>query len=631
MKLQTKLDLGILLIFSLLATGISLMTLYWSNNTTIKQARNRVARNINSAWLIYNGKLEQICLTTQFLAATIAKDTEIRASKSLSDKLEVFCQKNNLDILDLLDSQAKVITRSRKPHNHGESLLNNIIVKKALLTGKVASGTILIPAAQLEREGKDLVERCQSRGGNSTGMFMGTAVPVISRKKVEAVLLAGVLLNGAVEKVDKIRDLVFEGKLYKGKPVGTATIFMKDLRISTNVTDGLGNRAIGTKVSSEVAEHVLKKGLSWTGRAKVVDAWYISQYDPIRNPDGDIIGMLYVGELEQKYIDIGSKTLMLQLSIIFAVMALAFVVIFLMMRNVLRPIEELSYTTQKFTTGDFTSRIEVKTKDEVGKLCESFNYMAEQLQKQRSEIKKRQITLENLNTELKTKNRNYMEMLGFVSHELKNPLASATMGLFTVKDEYIGKLNPLQKKSLGSVANSLNYFQDMIKNYLDLSRLEKGELIVNKTNFVLLKEVLVPVLVSLQPELRQKKMTLKNHIPEEVELNADKNLLRIVYDNLLSNAIKYGRKNGKIELNFERGEKELILNVYNEGEGIPKDKLPMLFQKFSRIDDPKYAAKKGTGLGLYICKEIVQKHGGEIRAESKQGKWTKFTFTLPIN
>jgi len=631
MKLRTQLYTGTLVAFGILIAGLAAITLYWFKNATIKRARSRVERSINSAWLIYNGRVEEIRLLTESLAATTATDLEVQRSGSLREKLETFRKKNNLDIVDLVDRRGHVIIRSRVLDGYGDSLKDNIIVEKALSSQKPVSGTMLLTGAQLRKEGQDLVAKCEKCGGEPTGMFRGVGVPIMVKGECEGILLAGSLLNGSVETVDKIRDLIFEGKLYKGKPVGTATIFMKDLRISTNVVNKEGERAIGTRVSNEVAQRVLKRGLSWTGRAWVVDTWYISQYDPIKDPENGIIGMLYIGELEQRYFDTASRELILELAVVFTVMILMFLVMFPVTSSIVRSIEKLSQGTERLTAGDFSYRVNVERKDELGRLCGSFNNMAEKLEKQRSEIEQRQKALEEINEEVKRANRNYMEMLGFVSHELRNPLASATMALYTVKDEYVGKLNSAQKKSLALVAQSLNYFEDMIKNYLDLSRLEKGEMIVNKSRFKLLAEVVKPVVDSFEAELQQKKLVVENHIPEEAELNADKNLLRIVYDNLFSNAIKYGKESGKVELYYIENEGGVILGVRNEGQGIAKDKLPMLFQKFSRLDDLKYRTRKGTGLGLYICKEIIEKHRGKIWAESEEGKWVKFMFRLPLD
>jgi CheY-like chemotaxis protein/anti-sigma regulatory factor (Ser/Thr protein kinase) len=203
------------------------------------------------------------------------------------------------------------------------------------------------------------------------------------------------------------------------------------------------------------------------------------------------------------------------------------------------------------------------------------------------------------------------------------------MSLYTVKDGYLGILNPGQKRSLESVASSLHYFEYMIRNYLDLSRLEKGELQVNRTRLALDSQVVNPVVEGLRRALEERRMVLENHIPLELDLDADRDLLRIVYDNLLSNAVKYGREGGRVVLEAQAGAGGYKLSVANEGPGIPPDKLPQLFRKFERLDTPEYAGKKGTGLGLYICKEIVEKHGGRIWAESEAGQWTRFVFTLP--
>ena len=115
-----------------------------------------------------------------------------------------------------------------------------------------------------------------------------------------------------------------------------------------------------------MAEHVLDKGLSWTGRAFVVDTWYLSQYDPIKDPEGNIIGMLYVGELEQKYLDLRTQVVVLYLAVIIGGMVLAFLTFFILTKNVLNPIQKLSEATKRLSSGDFSYRVPVENKDEIG-------------------------------------------------------------------------------------------------------------------------------------------------------------------------------------------------------------------------------------------------------------------------
>ena len=628
MTLKAKFTLGIIGVFALLAGGISIATVVWVNNTNLKQATNRVERNINSAWLIYDDHLRMIRRLTEFLAREVSAGGE--ALTRQKDNLEAYREKFDLNILTLLDARGRVVLRTHPPYRRSDRLAEDVLVGKVLATGESVSGTILLAPDRLQVEGLDLDELCEKCGSGSPGMFMGAAVPIISEGRLLGILEAGVLLNGSTRKVDRIRDLVFENESYEGKPVGTATIFMKDLRISTNVADSLGQRAIGTRVSREVADRVLAKGLSWTGRAWVVDAWYLSQYDPIRDPDGHIIGMLYVGELEQKYLDLRTDAIILYLSVIGVGVTLAFLVFFLIgKKSILNPVEALSIATKKLAEGDLSYRLEVETNDEVGELSTSFNRMGDQLERQRDEIRDKQQALEKTNEELRTTNRNYMDMLGFVSHELRNPLSSSIMRLSTLTDGYLGALNERQKEVVEAVDRNLHYFLDMIKNYLDLSRLEKGELEVQETTVSLYTDVIAPMLDGLEGERKEKGIKVENGVPEDMEIDADRDLLRIVYDNLLANALKYGRLGGRIVLDARQTEAETRMSIYNEGAGIPQEKMALLFQKFSRIPHPAHQGEKGTGLGLYICKEIIEKHGGNIWAESEEGQWAQFIFTLP--
>jgi two-component system NtrC family sensor kinase len=638
MKLQTKFSVGIIIVFALLAASIALLSFIWVDQNTIRQAQERVQLHIRASWEIFNGKLERMQAATEILA----RDYQVRAflqnphdaALALNTRvsLELLRQSQNMDVLNVLDAEGRILLRTHAPYESGD-LVDDPVVQRAATTRKLAAGTILVSQEQLQRAGDGLLVRCLHNGGEPRGMMQTVAVPILAEDRLLGIVQVGSLVNGASEKVDRIRDTVFKNEQYNGKPVGTATIFMDDVRISTNVLDAQGMRAVGTRASPEVVQRVLVEGEPWTGRAWVVDTWYLAQYDPIYDPSGQIIGMLYVGELEQKYLDLRTQALMLFLTVVLAGMLLAFVIFFLIVCSIVEPIQQLVYATQRIAAGDLTYRINGTpssvTQDEIKNLARAFNEMAVQLQRQREQIEADRRALEKLNEDLKTTNRNYMEMLGFVSHELKNPLSSAILNVHTVKDGYVGPLNDTQKAALEAVAKSLRYFREMIANYLDLSRLEKGELRINPTRVVLQTDVVAPIVEGLARSLQEKKMTLENEIAPTLELNADRDLLRIVYDNLLSNAIKYGREGGKIVLAAHASDTRVTLSVLNEGEGIPPDKMGLLFKKFSRLPGTGAASKKGTGLGLYICKEIVEKHGGTIWAESQVGAWTKFIFELP--
>lgn len=632
MKLQTKFNLAIIATFVIVAIGIAAMTVYEVNTLVIRLAENRVRIYMRAAWEILDAKTAR----TRAALEILAQDQAVRdallgrtPADGLRPALEEVRRTQKMDILNLISADGKVLVRTRSPYNRDDSVAADPLVKQALATRQASVGNILMAQERLDIEGSELLERVLAVANEPRGIFSGAAVPVLDEGRLIGMLEMGSLLNGATEKVDAIRDAVFANEIYNGKPVGTATIFMDDLRISTNVLDQSGRRAVGTRASQEVTRRVLKEGLPWTGRAFVVDTWYLAQYDPMRDPTGTVIGMLYVGELEQKYLDLMQRTLAQNLAVILAGTTLAFLAIYYLVRSVVRPIHVLSEATQRLAAGDLAHRVDIQRHDEIGDLAHCFNQMGERLQAQRDELERDKQQLKALSEQLQVINRNYIEMLGFVTHELKNPLTSAIMGLYTVKDGYLGELNAAQKKSLESVAKSLDYFQDMVRNYLDLSRLEQGQLVVKKRPFALHEAVIGPALESLERQMAERRMTVDNRVPEKLVVNADPTLLRVVYDDLLSNAVKYGREGGGILLEAEERSDRLVLSVRNDGEGIPPEKQTQLFKRFSRLDTPGATGKKGTGLGLYICKEIIEKHGGEIRVESRMGEWVKFSFTLP--
>jgi two-component system NtrC family sensor kinase len=451
-------------------------------------------------------------------------------------------------------------------------------------------------------------------------MVIKAAVPVFDNNdELLGVLYGGILLNRNYEIVDRIKDIVYKSETYQGKEIGTATIFQWDLRISTNVKNSKGLRAIGTRVSEDVYKKVLENGDPFIGRAYVVNANYITAYEPIRSVTGSILGILYVGILEQPFMDVRNQVVLFFLGIALVGVLVALIIGYFLARSISKPIEKLAYATYEVSQGNFPATLDVASDDEIGQLAQSFLYMSQSLKQTMSDLK-----------EL---NKRYLGLLGFTTHELKQPLGVLKGYLIMLQDETLGKLSTtLQKEAILEMRSNVNTLNDMIQKYLQLTKIEAGKLVVEKRQINLFEEAIAPVLEGESSQLDIKNMKIEVEDRDrlgQLTLTADPILMRIVFSNLITNAIKYGITGGMITLGFKEKEEYYRFNVKNEGPGIPENKLAAVFEKFVRIDYKELGKQLGTGLGLYNTKEIVEKHGGMIWAESEEGKWANFIFEIP--
>jgi hypothetical protein len=232
---------------------------------------------------------------------------------------------------------------------------------------------------------------------------------------------------------------------------------------------------------------------------------------------------------------------------------------------------------------------------------------------------------------LEAANHAYMEMLAFVSHELKNPISSLVTDARLVEEGYLGDVNPSQARKLAGVQRKGTYLLELIREYLDLARIEGGELQPNlSAGTDLVREVVEPAVEMVAEEIDEAGMRLVKLLPESsVGVECDPGLLRVVLINLLGNAAKYGREQGTIRLHVSRSADRLAIFVWNEGPGFPPEQSHRLFRKFSRLDTPGLQHGKGTGVGLYNAWKIVRLHGGRIRARSEPGRWAEFWFEIP--
>ena len=232
------------------------------------------------------------------------------------------------------------------------------------------------------------------------------------------------------------------------------------------------------------------------------------------------------------------------------------------------------------------------------------------------------------NRNLSTTNRNYMAMLSFISHELKNHIAGSAFAVRTIQRNAATVLEKDDSVLLARLAESMNYLGEMVRNYLDLSRLEEDGLkpTYRKLNFM--TDVALPTLDRLSPVLDRKNILVKNEIAVSSTLISDPDFLITVFFNLFHNAAKYTPHGGMIKLSTQDQEHMFEFTVYNQGDGIPPPLQKRIFDKFFKLEHAD-RDQEGAGLGLYITKVLVTMLGGDIRLESEERKWTAFTVRFP--
>ena len=225
----------------------------------------------------------------------------------------------------------------------------------------------------------------------------------------------------------------------------------------------------------------------------------------------------------------------------------------------------------------------------------------------------------------------YLSTLGFVAHEVKSPLASLiTLGK-TYLEGYLGKTEEQAEKTVGRMVQLAGYLVNMVGNYLDLSRLDSGEMRHSPEDDVRVIEDIVKFAVdAVSPRAEERRSTITVQLPDrEILLRADPELLRIAAVNLIDNAVKYGYDDAEVLVTVRLEGEELVLSVRNHGVGFTVEESRLLFQRFKRLRQKGTEDRKGSGLGLYITWWIVQQHRGRIEACSEPGEWAEFTVRLP--
>jgi two-component system, OmpR family, sensor kinase len=276
------------------------------------------------------------------------------------------------------------------------------------------------------------------------------------------------------------------------------------------------------------------------------------------------------------------------------------------------PLDDVAAAARRLGGGDLRARVDERGVDEVAVVARSFNKMAGDI--------------EELVAELRQLDELKGEFVSAVSHELRTPLTSIKGYLESVLGEETGPLNELQREELEIVYRNATRLQDLTNDLLTLARLESGRIEMDLRPLNLC-DLLAELSEELRPAARKKGLEIRMDCVRALEIEADGLRLHQALGNPIGNAIKFSRDHEKVELRGFGVDGEVLIEVSDQGVGIPADEVPRLKERFYRASTAGDA--QGTGLGLAITQEIVERHGGRLEVESQVGAGSTFRIRLP--
>ena len=283
---------------------------------------------------------------------------------------------------------------------------------------------------------------------------------------------------------------------------------------------------------------------------------------------------------------------------------IAILLSFFLSRRILAPIKALTGAARQFGKGDFSRRVDPEVRGEVGELSRSFNSMADDLQR----------------TERLRRN-----MVADIAHELRTPLSNLKGYLEAIRD---GLVQP-DEATIDSLSEETTTLSRLIDDLQELSIADAGELkleIQSEDISVLIRQTVSALL----PKATNKGITVNIDLPASaLAVNIDAHRIKQVLRNLLENAVTHTDTGGRIIVSAAHKDNMIAVSVTDNGKGISSEDLPMIFERFYRVDKSRTRATGGSGLGLTIAKRIVEAHNGAIEVTSQLGKGSTFTFSLP--
>ncbi|WP_286791912.1 cache domain-containing protein [Thalassospira sp. UBA4513] len=500
-----------------------------------------------------------------------------------------------------------------------------------------------------ERAHLDLIDTPNAvpstRNAETRGMVVHSASHVELPNGQNAALVGGILLNQNLAFIDTINDLVYRQSSLPEGSQGTATLFLDDVRVSTNVRLFADRRALGTRVSSAVRKTVLEDGQVWLDRAFVVNDWYISAYEPIKDSYGKRVGMLYVGFLEAPFAQTKYESLLILIGAFLFVAALSVPIFLRWARGIFKPLERMANTIGRVENGDLSARTNIdQVQDEIALVADHLDDLLDQVQERDKRLRAwndqlnervdaRTSELREANRQLEATTRQLImseklaaigEITAGVAHEINNPVAVLQGNLDVLRD-LLGEHAKLGDTEFRLIDEQVNRINLIVTKLLQFAKPEEYAGYVERHSVAEVIDDCMPLVAHLLSRA-DINVVREHHSTRLVLMNRTE--LQQVLVNLMVNALHAMSERGTLTLTDIDQDRDglpgILITVRDTGSGMDAEVL-------NRIFDPFYTTKRreGTGLGLSITKTLIDRQGGGLEVESKPGKGTTFMIWLP--
>jgi len=483
-----------------------------------------------------------------------------------------------------------------------------------------------------------------ARTAEERGMVIHTAAPVTVLGH-QGVLVGGILLNRNLGFIDTINALVYLSGSAGENRQGTATLFLDDTRISTNVRLFEEVRALGTRVSASVRRRVLTLGQTWLDSAFVVNDWYISGYLPLTDSFGNRVGMLYVGFLEAPYQAAKRAAYWTIVAVFIGVLALSAPLFLWLAKGIFSPLERMSQTMKRVEHGDLAARNGgVGSRDEIGQVAAHLDTLLDQVQDRdqvlrnwagelNDRVDKRTAELRDANSKLEEtfkqlamseKLASIGEITAGVAHEINNPVAVIQGNVDVIRMTLAEQTAEIETE-LSLIDNQVLRIDAIVGKLLQFARPTEFGAYEESIEIAPLVE---DCLVLVDHVISKQDITISRDFAQAPPVAINPGELQQVVINLVMNAVQAMQGSGSLILSLQSeprdGHNGALFTVRDTGPGIADKNLSAVFNPF-------YTTKpgEGTGLGLSISQTLIQRAGGLISAHNRREVGAAFSIWLP--